>query len=123
MSLALRCRLRNTIISVTDVRDLAYTMKEAFYIARTGRPGPVLVDVPKDVQIAETEFLYPEAEIVFAGLVIRHRPQGEHEVEAALELIAEGGAPYYPRRARHHDVPARWAKCGNWRNERRFQSR
>ena len=37
---------------VTDVSDLAEAMKEAFYIARTGRPGPVLVDICKDVQIA-----------------------------------------------------------------------
>ena len=35
-------------------------MKKAFYIARTGRPGPVLVDLPKDVQMAQTEFRYPE---------------------------------------------------------------
>ncbi|MCA9882968.1 MAG: acetolactate synthase large subunit, partial [Anaerolineae bacterium] len=41
---------------VTDVEELAYTIKEAFHIARSGRPGPVLVDVPKDVQNAVTEF-------------------------------------------------------------------
>ena len=45
---------------VKDVKDLALIMKKAFYIARTGRPGPVLVDLPKDVQIAQTEFVYPE---------------------------------------------------------------
>ncbi len=45
---------------VKDVRDLARIMKQAFYIARTGRPGPVVVDLPKDVQIAETTFAYPD---------------------------------------------------------------
>jgi acetolactate synthase-1/2/3 large subunit len=45
---------------VTDISELADALKEAFYIARTGRPGPVLVDICKDVQQAETEFEYPE---------------------------------------------------------------
>ena len=45
---------------VKDVKDLAVTIKKAFYIAATGRPGPVLVDVPKDVSSAKTEFHYPE---------------------------------------------------------------
>jgi len=45
---------------VKDVNDLARIMKQAFYIARTGRPGPVLVDLPKDVQIATADFSYPE---------------------------------------------------------------
>ena len=44
---------------VKDVRDLARTVKEAFYIAQTGRPGPVLIDLPVDVQKAECEFSYP----------------------------------------------------------------
>ena len=77
---------------VTDVKDLAYTMKEAFHIARTGRPGPVLVDVPKDVQIAVTEFVYPEADIVLPG----YRPPSgaqAYEVDSALRLIAEAERP------------------------------
>jgi acetolactate synthase-1/2/3 large subunit len=45
---------------VTDINDLAQTIKEAFYVARTGRPGPVLIDLPKDVQQASIEFVYPE---------------------------------------------------------------
>ncbi|MFH1783808.1 MAG: biosynthetic-type acetolactate synthase large subunit [bacterium] len=45
---------------VKDVKDLARTIKEAFYIARTGRPGPVLIDLPVDVQKAETDFVYPK---------------------------------------------------------------
>src|SRR5512141_2161490 len=45
---------------VKNVKELAGIIKKAFYIARTGRPGPVLIDLPKDVQIAVTEFKYPE---------------------------------------------------------------
>ena len=45
---------------VTDVHDLARTIKEAFHIATTGRTGPVVVDLPKDVTKAEAEFHYPE---------------------------------------------------------------
>ena len=46
---------------VKDVADLAETIKKAFYIATTGRPGPVLVDIPKDVSAAKTLFHYPAA--------------------------------------------------------------
>ena len=45
---------------VKDVKDLASTMKKAFYIASTGRPGPVVVDIPKDVTQHKTEFEYPD---------------------------------------------------------------
>jgi len=44
---------------VKDVRDLARTIKEAFYLARSGRPGPVVIDLPVDVQVKETDFEYP----------------------------------------------------------------
>ena len=46
-------------VLVRDVRDLATTIKQAFYIASTGRPGPVVIDVPKDVTAAKTEYIYP----------------------------------------------------------------
>jgi len=45
---------------VKDVKDLAYIIKEAFYLAKSGRPGPVHIDIPKDVTAAMTEFIYPE---------------------------------------------------------------
>ncbi|MFH1304820.1 MAG: biosynthetic-type acetolactate synthase large subunit [Candidatus Omnitrophota bacterium] len=45
---------------VKDVKDLAQVVKEAFHIARTGRPGPVLIDLPVDVQLQKTEFKYPK---------------------------------------------------------------
>src|SRR5512139_3699543 len=45
---------------VKDVNELAQTIKEAFYIASTGRPGPVLIDLPRDVVTAKAEFHYPE---------------------------------------------------------------
>jgi acetolactate synthase-1/2/3 large subunit len=46
---------------VKDVKELAQTVKEAFYLAKSGRPGPVLIDLPVDIQIQETEFKYVEA--------------------------------------------------------------
>jgi acetolactate synthase-1/2/3 large subunit len=45
---------------VTDVEELPMVLKEAFYIARTGRPGPVLIDIAKDAQAAEMEYAYPD---------------------------------------------------------------
>ena len=45
---------------VKDVKDLAYIIKEAFYLAKSGRPGPVHIDIPKDVTVAKTAFNYPE---------------------------------------------------------------
>src|SRR6185503_6018591 len=46
---------------VKDVKDIAPTMKKAFYIAATGRPGPVVVDIPKDITQQTAEFSYPDA--------------------------------------------------------------
>lgn len=52
------CTKHNVLVK--DVNDLARTIKEAFYIATTGRPGPVLVDIPKDISTNKAEFAYPE---------------------------------------------------------------
>lgn len=77
---------------VTDVRDLAHIIREAFYIARTGRPGPVLIDIPKDVQNDKTEFHYPEEPIDLPGY---HPPEkaSEKDVSAAVELINNAKKP------------------------------
>jgi acetolactate synthase-1/2/3 large subunit len=45
---------------VENVDEFAFTIRSAFHIAKTGRPGPVLVDMPKDILMSETEFVYPE---------------------------------------------------------------
>ncbi len=45
---------------VKDIKDLARIVREAFYIASTGRPGPVLIDIPSDIQLTEADFVWPE---------------------------------------------------------------
>ena len=77
---------------VTDVRDLAYTLREAFHVARTGRPGPVLVDIPKDVQTATTCFIWPEGPVKLPGYR-RLPPVPEAEIAAALEMIHASERP------------------------------
>ncbi|MCY3719275.1 MAG: biosynthetic-type acetolactate synthase large subunit [Anaerolineaceae bacterium] len=77
---------------IMDVDELAWTVREAFHIARSGRPGPVLIDIPKDVQIASTEFVYPEGEIVLPGYQPR-TTANEDELDAAGRLINEAERP------------------------------
>ncbi|MGC9467034.1 MAG: biosynthetic-type acetolactate synthase large subunit [Anaerolineae bacterium] len=77
---------------VTDVADLAQIIHEAFYIARSGRPGPVLIDLPKDVQIAQTEFVPPKEPVSLPG----YRPSGSGDseiVRQAAELINRAERP------------------------------
>ncbi|HCL57675.1 MAG TPA: acetolactate synthase large subunit, partial [Spirochaetia bacterium] len=76
---------------VKDVKDLARIIKEAFYIAKSGRPGPVLVDIPVDVSNAKCEFIYPEK------IQLRtYNPNYEghpKQIKKALQMIQESKQP------------------------------
>ncbi|ACG73128.1 acetolactate synthase, large subunit, biosynthetic type [Anaeromyxobacter sp. K] len=75
---------------VTDVRELPRILKEAFYVARTGRPGPVLVDIPKDVLNAELEFEWPETvEIPGYHPPVREEPR----LKDAAQLMRASSRP------------------------------
>jgi acetolactate synthase I/II/III large subunit len=78
---------------VKDVRDLARYIKEAFYIAGTGRPGPVVIDVPKDVQQAEHRFNYPER-VDLRGYkpTIKGNPR---QIERAVDAIEQSDTPLF----------------------------
>jgi acetolactate synthase-1/2/3 large subunit len=76
---------------VRDVRELASTIKKAFYIASTGRPGPVLVDLPKDVINSECEFQYPES-VELKG----YRPffyGHQYQIKKAAEMLRAAKRP------------------------------
>jgi acetolactate synthase-1/2/3 large subunit len=74
-----------------DVKELGRILKEAFYVARSGRPGPVLVDVPKDVLVNSTEFKYPD-KISIRG----YQPNYDGhpgQIERAMNLIVKSRRP------------------------------
>jgi acetolactate synthase-1/2/3 large subunit len=78
---------------VWDVEELADVIREAFHIARSGRPGPVLIDIPKDVQNAKTEYEYPiDEEMSLPGY---HTPSAatEDELEMFRRMLSEAKRP------------------------------
>ena len=74
---------------VKDVRDLAGAIKKAFYIAQSGRPGPVLVDIPKDVTIARCEYEYPREVSMRSYKPVAKGHQGQIKKAVQLLLAAE----------------------------------
>lgn len=76
---------------IKDVHELAKTVREAFYIARTGRPGPVLIDIAKDAQQKEAEFVYPKEVSIRS-----YRPTYDghpKQIAKAAQLINESKKP------------------------------
>ena len=80
---------------VKDPREVARVVREAFYIARTGRPGPVLIDLPVDTTVSEADFVYPE-QINLRGYRLRSAPSLNREaVRQAAEVIAKSQRPIF----------------------------
>ena len=77
---------------VKDVRDLAVTLKKAFHIARTGRPGPVVVDIPKDVSLARTTFSYPDRVEMRSYNPVKKGHSGQ--IRKAVQLLLQAKRPY-----------------------------
>ncbi len=76
---------------VRDAREIAETIKKAFYLARTGRPGPVLVDIPKDVTAARCAFRYPEEIQMRSYSPVVKGHQGQ--IRKAVQLLLEAKRP------------------------------
>ncbi|MDD5058483.1 MAG: acetolactate synthase 3 catalytic subunit [Sideroxydans sp.] len=76
---------------VKDAKDIASTLKKAFYLAKSGRPGPVLVDIPKDVSNQKTEFSYPETVHIRS-----YNPQVQGDIgqiKRAAQMLLEAKRP------------------------------
>jgi acetolactate synthase-1/2/3 large subunit len=76
---------------VKDVKDLAETMKKAFYIATTGRPGPVLVDIPKDITIQRCAFEYPQTLEMRSYRPVERGHSGQ--IRKAVQLLLQAERP------------------------------
>jgi acetolactate synthase I/II/III large subunit len=76
---------------VKDVKDLATTIKKAFIIAATGRPGPVVVDIPKDVTIHKARFTYPETVDMRSYSPVTKGQTGQ--IKKALQMLQEARRP------------------------------
>lgn len=75
---------------VKDVDKLADTIRKAFLIARTGRPGPVLIDIPKDVTANLSEYQKVEIDVTD----IQRKKIDEDEIETAVKMIQRAKKPY-----------------------------
>ncbi|MBT0960403.1 acetolactate synthase 3 catalytic subunit [Denitromonas iodatirespirans] len=76
---------------VKDVKDIAATIKKAFFLAKTGRPGPVLVDIPKDVTAQSAEYSYPKTIDMRSYNPVVKGHQGQ--IKKALKLLLEAKRP------------------------------
>ena len=76
---------------VKDVNELALTLKKAFHIASTGRPGPVVVDIPKDVTAHVAEFAYPESISLRSYKPVLHGHAGQ--LKRAAQMLLEAKRP------------------------------
>ncbi len=85
------CTKHNYLVKSVD--DLARVLHEAFYVARTGRPGPVVVDIPKDVQFASGPYVGP-SNIKHKTYTPRVKPEMAH-VREAVELLAHAKRPIF----------------------------
>jgi len=77
---------------VTRAEDIAPMLRQAFYVARSGRPGPVLVDITKDAQQATTEFVWDASPVRLPGYRPDHRPS-EEDLKRAVALIDAAERP------------------------------
>ncbi len=85
-----RPRVKHNFL-VRNVTDLAPTLKKAFHIARTGRPGPVLVDIPQDITTASCRFEYPAAISMRSYNPVTRGHSGQ--IKKALQLLLEAKRP------------------------------
>ena len=83
------CTKHNWLIK--DVKDLPKILHEAFHVATTGRPGPVLVDIPKDIQFAKTNYLKPKKEKKNNGKT--HNKFTQNEIDELIKLIFKAKKP------------------------------
>jgi acetolactate synthase-1/2/3 large subunit len=76
---------------IKDVKDIAPTIKKAFYLAKSGRPGPVLVDIPKDISNHKAEFIYPSSVNIRS-----YNPAGKGDsaqIKRAVQILLEAKRP------------------------------
>ncbi len=76
---------------VKNVKELAYVVREAFYIASTGRPGPVVIDIPSDIQLQDTEFVWPDIVNIRSYKPTYYGHPGQ--IKKAAKLIAQAKKP------------------------------
>jgi acetolactate synthase-1/2/3 large subunit len=82
------CTKRN--YRIESVKDLAETLREAFFVAESGRPGPVLVDIPKDIQLAKGLFFAPEKQ-----MCTKRKMPDAAKIERAIAMMTEARQPVF----------------------------